>query len=59
MADRMPFARLWRRSTSPENELLLDFMSIANVHRTPIHNATGDIVGVNILAEVVTRDPYR
>ena len=42
---------------SPENELLSDFMSIANVHREPIHNATGDIVGVNIRAEVVNTGP--
>ena len=32
-------------------------MSIANVHRDPIHNAAGDIVGVNILAEVVNTGP--
>ena len=42
---------------SPENDLLSDFMSIANVHREPIHNAAGDIVGVNILAEVVNTGP--
>ena len=42
---------------SPENELLSDFMSIANVHREPIHNAAGDIVGVNILADVVNTGP--
>ena len=42
---------------SPENEILSDFMSIANVHREPIHNAAGDIVGVNILAEVVNTGP--
>ena len=42
---------------SPENELLSDFMSIANVHREPIHNAAGDIVGVNIQAEVVNTGP--
>ena len=42
---------------SPENELLSDFMSIANVHRDPIHNSAGDIVGVNILADVVNTGP--
>ena len=42
---------------SPENELLSDFMSIANVNRDPIHNAAGDIVGVNILADVVNTGP--
>ena len=42
---------------SPENELLSDFMSIANVHRQPIHNAAGDIVGINIQAEVVNTGP--
>ncbi|MCY3869754.1 MAG: hypothetical protein OXG87_09365 [Gemmatimonadetes bacterium] len=42
---------------SPENDLLSDFMSIANVHREPTYNATGDIVGVNILADVVNTGP--
>ena len=32
-------------------------MSIANVHREPIHNAAGDIVGVNISADVVNTGP--
>ena len=32
-------------------------MSIANVHREPVQNAVGDIVGVNILAEVVNTGP--
>ena len=42
---------------SPENEILSDFMSIANVHREPTHNAAGDIVGVNISADVVNTGP--
>lgn len=42
---------------SPENELLSDFMSIANVRREPIHNTDGDIVGVNISADVVNTGP--
>ena len=32
-------------------------MSIANVHREPVHNADGDIVGVNISADVVNTGP--
>lgn len=32
-------------------------MSIANVHRDPVHNPAGDIVGVNILADVVNTGP--
>ncbi len=32
-------------------------MSIANVHREPTHNAAGDIVGVNISADVVNTGP--
>ena len=35
---------------SPENEILSDFMSIANVHREPTHNAAGDIVGRQYLS---------
>lgn len=42
---------------SPENEILSDFMSIASVHRDPIHNAAGEIVGVNITAEVINTGP--
>ena len=42
---------------SPEDELLSDFMSIANVHRVPIHNPAGDMVGVIIRAEVVNTGP--
>lgn len=42
---------------SPETEILSDFMSIANVRRDPIHNAAGDIVGVNITADVVNTGP--
>lgn len=42
---------------SPENDLLSDFMSIANVHRRPTYNADGDIVGVIIQAEVVNTGP--
>ena len=42
---------------SPENEILSDFMSIANVRREPIHNADGEIVGANISADVVNAGP--
>ncbi len=42
---------------SPETEALSDFMSIANVRREAIHNAAGDIVGVDLSAEVVNTGP--
>ncbi len=42
---------------SPENEILSDFMSIANVRREPIHNANGDVVGTNISADVINAGP--
>ena len=42
---------------SPETEVLSNFMSIANVRRELVHNATGDITGINLSAEVVNTGP--
>lgn len=38
---------------APEAEVLSSIMSIASVSREPVLNADGDIVGVNLLAEIV------
>ena len=42
---------------SPEAEALSAVMSIANVSREPVLNANGDIVGVNLSAEIVNTGP--
>jgi len=57
MADRVPFARLWGRSHIARERSSFGFYVHSNVHREPIHNSAGDIVGVNILAEVVNTGP--
>ena len=42
---------------SPETEVLSNFMSIANVRRERVHNAAGDITGINLSAEVINTGP--
>ena len=42
---------------SPETDVLSNFMSIANVRRDPIHNATGDITGIALSAEIINTGP--
>lgn len=42
---------------SPETDVLSNFMSIANVRRDPIHNAMGEITGIDLSAEIINTGP--
>lgn len=42
---------------SPETDVLSNFMSIANVRRAPIHDATGDVTGIDLSAEIINTGP--
>jgi len=42
---------------SPETQTLSAFMSIANVSRDPVFNPSGEIIGVNLSAEVINTGP--
>lgn len=42
---------------SPETDVLSNFMSIANVRRDPVHNVAGDIIGIDLSAEIINTGP--